>query len=304
MIRTRSLLFPLALIAVGILVLLANVGVLSSQALQRLVDLWPLLLVIIGLQLVLTHTLPRSQATVVGLIAMVLIVAAGVVYAAMGPATSFGTQHAESAQRMTGLSAATLEVNYGASTIDVRTGNVGENLYRAAVDYPAGENPPSISLDNSTGTVRISDNGGPLGGFHVFGSEQRHLTIDLSTSVPWSIRLTGGASKLQMSVADLQLQSLTISGGASSIDARLGAPKGTVGITFEGGASNLVLHAPSGSQWNVALTGGVSSLTVDGQSSGGFGEINKQSAGYAGAANRFDIQVRGGVSHLDLETSG
>ena len=63
MYRGRGLLFPLLLIGIGVIVLLVNTGVLSQDALQRLGALWPLLLVILGLQLILNHTLPRRQAT-------------------------------------------------------------------------------------------------------------------------------------------------------------------------------------------------------------------------------------------------
>src|SRR2546430_14268363 len=65
--RNRGLLFPLILIAIGVIVLLANTGVLSRPALERLGDLWPLLLVILGLQLILNYTLPRRQALLIGL---------------------------------------------------------------------------------------------------------------------------------------------------------------------------------------------------------------------------------------------
>ncbi|HEV3461859.1 MAG TPA: DUF5668 domain-containing protein, partial [Candidatus Dormibacteraeota bacterium] len=88
MYRNRGLLFPLVLIAIGVVVLLSNTGVLSSDALLRLADLWPLLLVILGLQLILNHTLPRQQATLIGLGATVVIVAAAVAYAALAPTTA------------------------------------------------------------------------------------------------------------------------------------------------------------------------------------------------------------------------
>ncbi|TMF49802.1 MAG: hypothetical protein E6I24_04010, partial [Chloroflexi bacterium] len=65
--RYRGLLFPVILIGIGVIVLLANTGVLSRPAVERLGDLWPLLLVILGLQLILNHTLPRRQATLIGL---------------------------------------------------------------------------------------------------------------------------------------------------------------------------------------------------------------------------------------------
>src|SRR5579871_2653863 len=157
--RTRNLVLPLALIAIGALILLANLGVLSSQALQRLADLWPLLLIIVGLQLVLNHVLPRPQATGVGLGVTALIVIAAIAYAALAPATAVGTQHATSSQRIGGLSAAVLELNYSAASVNLDAADTGEDLYRAAIDYPGGENPPTVSVDQQTGTVSISDNG-------------------------------------------------------------------------------------------------------------------------------------------------
>src|SRR6202162_6451275 len=117
MYRNRGLLFPVVLIAIGIIVLLANTGVLSAQALERLGDLWPLLLVILGLQLILNHTLPRQQATLVGLGATAVIVAAAVAYAALAPAAQFGTQRFVSSERLGGLRAAKLGPNARGATI-------------------------------------------------------------------------------------------------------------------------------------------------------------------------------------------
>ncbi|HEX3630747.1 MAG TPA: hypothetical protein VHW91_09775 [Candidatus Dormibacteraeota bacterium] len=302
MIRNRGgLLFPIALIVIGLLVLLANVGVLSSQALQRLADLWPLLLVIIGLQLILNHTLPRAQAMAIGWAATAVIVIGAVVYAALAPTTAFGTQHATSSQPLGGLSAGTLQLNYSAASVGVRAGGIGDRLYEAKIDYPAGENPPTISVDQQTGTIDIGESGN-FGGVHLFGSSTRRLVLTLSTKVPWTINIGGGASNLQMDTRELQLRALEISGGATSVDARLGPAKGTVGVHITGGASNVALQLPSGSQWRVAVSGGVSGLTVNGQTSGGLGDFTKESGGYTVATNRFDISVSGGVSHLDLRT--
>src|SRR2546422_2777991 len=118
MYRNRGLLLPLLLIAIGAIVLLANVGVISSDALLRLGDLWPLLLVILGLQLVLNHTLPRRQAALIGVAVGAVIVIGAVAYATLAPATSFGAQKLDASAQTGGLTAATLDVNYSASTIE------------------------------------------------------------------------------------------------------------------------------------------------------------------------------------------
>jgi len=70
-----------------------------------------LLLVILGFQLILNHTLPRQQAMLVGLGATVLIVIAAVLYATLAPAASLGPRHADLSERLGGLEAATLDLD-------------------------------------------------------------------------------------------------------------------------------------------------------------------------------------------------
>src|SRR5712692_7926537 len=294
MYRNRGLLFPLVLIAIGIIVLLANTGVLSPQALERLGDLWPLLLVILGLQLILNHTLPRQQATLIGLGATAVIVVAAVAYAALAPAAPFGIQRFDSSEQLGGLSEATLDINYGAASIDVKAGSLGNSLYQAHVDYPGGENPPTISLDRETASFSP---------FHLFGGQRRHVQLTLTDQVPWSIQIGGGAANLHLNLRHAQLSKLEISGGANQLDAQLPTAKGTVLISVSGGANNVTMVAPAHSEWRVAVSGGVSAVTINGSSSGNLGgDFQQQSPGYGSATDRFDIEISGGASHIDFRT--
>jgi hypothetical protein len=302
MYRTRGLLFPLIVIAIGVLVLLANLGVLSSEALQRLGDLWPLLLVILGLQLILNHTLPRQQATVAGLAATAVIIIGAVAFAVWAPPGQLGSHHADSSQALGGQSAGTLEVSYATASMDVRTGGLDKAMYQAHIDYPAGENPPTISLDQPSGTVTISQNGN-ISPFRLFGSNQRHLSVTLNNRIPWTIRVSGGASNVHLDLRELQLSRLEISGGVSDANVQLGLPKGTEGIQMSGGVSNLSLRLPSKAQWNLSASGGVSNLRINGSGYSSGNEFQKQSSGYTGATDRFDFRLSGGVSNLDFRTS-
>jgi len=302
MYRNRGLLFPLVLIAIGIIVLLANTGVLSQQALERLGDLWPLLLIILGLQIILNHTLPRQQATLVGLAATAIIVIAAVVYAALTPAAPFGTRQAESSQPIGGLTAATLDLNYGGASMDIQGGGLGESLYQARVDYPGSENPPSIGLDHEAGKLQIRESSS-LSPFHLFGSNRRHVLLTLSDRIPWTIEVSGGVGNLRLDARHLQLSKLIVSGGVGRLDAQLPTPRATVLIEISGGVSNMTLRAPSGSEWRVAVNGGVSGLAINGSSFPPAGsDFQRQSPGYNSASNRFDIEISGGASHVDLRT--
>jgi hypothetical protein len=302
MYRNRGLFLPLVLIAIGVIVLLINTGVLSQAALQRLGDLWPLLLVILGLQLILNYTVPRQQARLIGLGAAALIVIAALLYAALAPAEPFGTQRADSSARLGGLTAATLNLNYSGATIEVQAGSLGDSLYQAHVDYPAGENPPTISVDHESGVLDIRESSN-FSLFHLFGPNRRHVLLTLTDRIPWTIQIGGGAADLSLDLRRLQLARVDISGGASRMDARLPAPKGTVALAVSGGASDLTLRAPAETQWHVAVSGGASAISLNGAIFGAFGgDFERRSPGYSSATDRFDIEISGGASHIDFRT--
>jgi len=301
--RNRGLILPLILIGIGVVVLLANTGVLSQQAVGRLGDLWPLLLVILGLQLILNHTLPRRQATLIGLAVMAVIVIAAVAYATLAPATSVGAQKVDASAQSGGLTAATLDLNYSAATVDVNAADLGDRLYQVHVDYPAGENPPTISLDHENGRLEIHETSS-FSPFHLFGSNRRHIVLALTDRIPWTIQVGGGATNLSLDLRHLQLTKLDVSGGANRMDAQLPAAKGTVMLEVSGGASNLTLRAPAETQWRIGVSGGANAVTINGSTTGALGgDFERQSPGYDTATNRYDIQISGGASHLDFRTS-
>ena len=300
--RNRGLLFPLVLIAIGAIVLLANTGVLPSETLLRLGDLWPLLLVILGLQLILNHTLPRQQATLIGLTASLVIVIAAVAYAALAPGATLGTRQATFSDRAGGLTAATLDLGYNGATVEIHAGSLGDSLYQAHVDYPGSDNPPTISLDHESGLLEISESPSfaPL---HLFGAARRHVQITLTDRIPWTIKISGGATNAHLDLGGLQLAKLEISGGASRMDAQLPSPKSTTLIDISGSVSNLTLRAPAGAQWHVAASGGVSGLRINGSFYAAIGgDFQQQSPGYASASDRFNIEISGGASRVDFRS--
>jgi len=301
--RNRGLILPLILIGIGVVVLLANTGVLSQPAVERFGDLWPMLLVILGLQLILNHTLPRRQATLIGLAVSAVIVIGAVAYATLAPATSVGAQKVDASAQRGGLTVATLDLNYSAATVDVNAADLGDRLYQVHVDYPGGENPPTISLNHENGRLEIHETSS-FSPFHLFGSNRRHIVLALTDRIPWTIQVGGGATNLSLDLRHLQLTKLEVSGGANRMDAQLPAAKGTVMLQVSGGASNLTLRAPTETQWRIGVSGGANAVTINGSTSGAFGgDFERQSPGYGTATNRYDIQISGGASHLDFRTS-
>jgi hypothetical protein len=86
----RGLALPILLIAAGVIFLLVNTGAIPAAALQRLGDLWPILLIILGLQLVFNHTLGGRRAQLAGMLAALFIASAAIAFAILAPAEPAG----------------------------------------------------------------------------------------------------------------------------------------------------------------------------------------------------------------------
>ncbi|MDQ6882667.1 MAG: DUF5668 domain-containing protein [Candidatus Dormibacteraeota bacterium] len=298
--RTRDLVFPLLLIAIGVVVLLANTGVLSAGTLQRLGDLWPLILIFLGVQLVLNHTLSRPQARLAGLAVAAVIVVAALAFAIVVPAAGGGTQRLESSEPLSGMTAATLDLSYSGATIDVQSAALDGQLFTAQVDYPNGEQPPDVSVDRGASTLQISGGGPSV--LHLFGRRSsRHILVTLANRIPWSVQVSGGAAAMTLHLANLSLTKVEISGGATRVELSLPRPKGTLAVNLSGGATDLIVQAPP-VEWQLSVSGGLSSVDINGARSGAVGDLQHRSPGYNTASNRIAIDVSGGISHVQLRT--
>jgi DNA-binding MarR family transcriptional regulator len=164
-------------------------------------------------------------------------------------------------------------------------------LYRAHVDGT----PPIIEVDGGTVTVRPRR-------FPLFGWGHRSLRLTLSAAIPWDIEVAQGAVGLTADLRALSLRSFAIKGGASRIDLSVGRPSGVVPISILGGASRVTLRRPRSVPVEVRIRGGVSRTSVDGHKLGpAGGNVVWRTPGAPEGADGYTVEVRGGVSRLDIE---
>lgn len=296
--RSRSFFWPAVLILIGVVALLVNAGAISSDRLYRLADLWPLILVVIGLELISRRAL-QGNASDLAAVLIVLVAAVGAVaYVAVGPAIPGGTQTLNASDAVGDLNQATLHVDVGAATMTVTgSGALGEDLYRAHIEYSGSK--PDISLDRSTGDLQFSQSN-PFG---FFGSHRFVIDLQLSSAVSWNFSINTGAASDTFRLVALKVGSIELNTGASREDITLGPPKGAVPISVNGGALTVHLHRPSGTQASVQVSGGAVNLVADGQRHGGIGDQSWQSSGFNGASDSYQVDVNGGACTVSMDTS-
>ena len=296
--RNRGYFWPAILIGIGVLALVAQTGAISGGSLLRLADLWPLILIVIGLELMNRRVLQgakRDLAT--ALIVLVAVGGAAAYVAARGP-VSDTTQTMDSSDAVGSLNQATLDVDAGAAAMIVEgSSSLGSDLYRAHIEYTGTK--PSISLDRSTGNLRIFKNND----FSFFANRRFVVNVQLNSDVSWNISANTGASNDTLKLSAVKVGSITLNAGASRTDITLGRPTGIVRVSVDGGAITLRLHRPSGSEASVHVSGGAVNLTADGRQVHGVGDESWQSAGYDGAADAYQVEINGGASNVTVDTT-
>ncbi len=291
--RYRGLIWPAALILLGGVALLVNTNLISADRLYRLGDLWPLLLIVIGLELLVTRMPISANVSAVAAVLILLVALGGsIAYVAAGPKVPVGTQTIDRSASAGKLAQASLEVDVGAATINVRGAELNGDLFRAHIEYTGP--PPDVSVDHSSGTVNISQNNS----FHLFGSQRFVLNLQVSSSVQWAMTVHSGASADSYLLTSVKLTSLEVDTGASREEIALGTPSGSVPVTINGGALTVHLHRPSGVAAQVNVSGGAVNLDFDGRHHSAVGTVSDSSSS---ASDMFNVQIDGGACTVTMD---
>lgn len=297
--RNRSFFWPVILILTGVIALVAETGAISIGRLDRLAELWPVVLIVIGLELMSRRVLQGSTRDLATVLIVLVALGGAVAYVAVRGPVSDATQTLDSSEAVGSLNQAALDVNAGAATMTVEGSSaLGPDLYRAHIEYTGSK--PGVSLDRSTGILRISQNNDV--GF--LASRRFVLDLQINSAVSWNISADTGSTNDTLKLSAIKVGSIKLNAGASRTDITLGRPTGIVRISVDGGAITLHLHRPSQSEAFVHVSGGALSLNADGRQLHGIGDESWQSNGYDGAADAYQVDVNGGASTVTVDTSG
>ncbi len=298
----RGVFWPLLLIALGLVFLLSNFGVISGISWRAVASLWPLLLILIGLDIAFARRWPLPTLAV-----EVAVIAAGLALVAYSPNLSpgifvFGEGN--------GPGATDVSVPRGDATQLMLTLNAGATrAYSVSGGATALVEAHSADLDLRTrisGTTRAIvrlDQVSPNGFFRAGGAD---IQVRVASDVPASLVINAGAGEFDIDLSDVRVTAADVNVGASSMRFVLPKPSGDVSIDMNGGASNIVITVPDGVEARISTSGGLLSLRSDnprlgntGTASGVFaGKTSVETSGYRAAHDRVTMTITAGASSI------
>jgi cell wall-active antibiotic response 4TMS protein YvqF len=290
--RYRSFFWPAILILAGVIALLVNTGRIPVERLGLFIALWPLILIVIGLELIVRRNLHGVAGDVAAALIVLIAIAGAAGYVIVAPPAA--TRTLDSSADVGSVRNATLEINVGAANITL--GGTTEKLYTAHIEYNGAQ--PAVQFDSDGGVLRIDQQSQ---GFTPFQGSALTVNLDLNTSVDWSIEENTGAVRAAMNLAQLHVTSLHINSGASTDDISLGPTSQVVEVKINGGAVTAHVHRPAGTDVKVDVSGGFVNLVVDGKTYHGIGSAGN---GTELGASGYDIKVNGGACTVTVDTAG
>jgi len=300
--RRTGLVGPLILIAVGVILLLNNLGVLSWEIWDLLWRLWPLILIGIGLEILLGRR--ASWGTFLAVV-LVFLIAAGV-FLARWLTTGANWLTGESTIReqnvvweMDGAERAEIRLEAGVGRLDVKTLEDSPDLLHARIEIPDRarlEEEFRVQDGLARGTIRVRHT------FRFFGFDVRggDWEVYLSPRIPLQLRLDAGVGESYLDLADLQVERLDLNMGVGDVTVVMPA-EGQVRATVDGGVGDLRIIIPRGMAARIRVKRGMGDLSVDDRFSRD-GDVYI-SEGYGTSDNWVDLDLDIGVGDVTIEGS-
>ncbi len=289
--RRRSLFWPIVLVGVGVLWLLINLGTITTENLTVLIRLWPLLLILLGLDLLFGRRLPA-----VGGLFGLLAVGAVIYLVINGPALGLTTELPQ------------FEPEIAARPDEVRSGRFVEPLdgaQSAAIDLELGWQHAAIyPLDNSENLVDAELQYAGEIEFNTSGGDDRHVSISerdfnpnrfgfdvddyewnigISTQPEVDLAIKMGVNDGNFDLRGIDLNNLDYKGGFGDVDLILPAAGQRYEASIESSFGETSIGIEDGAEVDMTLSGGIGDISIE-----------------AGEDVDLDLEIEPGISSITI----
>jgi len=180
----------------------------------------------------------------------------------------------------------------GASKVTLAVDSAMPDLFRVRFEG----SPPRVEAQGGVVTIRYRR--------HSLLDLGKHQSAEviLNGTIPWSVEVRGGFSRMGGDLTGLSLASFDVQGGASKLAVTLPSTTDVVPVRLSGGASQLNFLRPAGVGARLTVKGGVDKLVVDGERVGSVAGSAKFDYPAGAGQGSYDIEIRGGASQVRIDT--
>jgi hypothetical protein len=187
----------------------------------------------------------------------------------------------------------------GAAGLTLRSESLPGQLYTAYFERHV----PVVRVNGGTVTVRYRDFGFGLLNWLRYGFNSPRSRMTLNADIPWQIEVHSGIAQSHLDLRPIKLRRVTIHGGASDVELRLGEAYDIVHIDCHGGVHNLRILRPATVAARLTVHGGATNLALDSQRFNAIGGMSTlETPNSPETPYRYVINVHGGAHNFSVVT--
>jgi hypothetical protein len=253
--HSPGLFWPIIFIGGGVILLLSNMGLLAVNSWVLVWQLWPALLIVIGLDVMFGRR--GLWGSVISAVLAILVIAGVVVllFAAQNNPGILGAQSSivfstDLSRRtehivspLDGVESADVRVDFHGGNATVNALEGSSNLIEGDVTY-YGSLVKSISASNGRAQVSLENNFLGLSWPFFNGSGSTSWKLGLNPRVEYDLNLNAGSGTYQLDLTNLNLHSMTVGEGSGAMSIDLpDSGKYTFGLEIGSGTASIRVPA-------------------------------------------------------------
>lgn len=289
----RGVGFGVFLLTVGIIWVLWSVGVITWSIINSLFVLWPLILVIIGVNIIFRNNGIIKAVAWVAFLA-ILISHSYFFEGANNSGDGKQTERKTIVEMLPDTQKGNLRIAFGGTTIsmDSNTSNLLEaNIQDPGITYTESKNNGEASIAFEKKAYKITSFNNDV--------KNHNNRFHLNNGIVWDINLDTGAVNGNFDMSGLAVEKLTLNTGAANLRLIFGDKVRNPAVKINAGASKIDIDVPASAGVKIKMDGALNSTNLDGpgweKKDGSY-----YSKGYEAAPVKMDMDVSMGVGKLSV----
>ncbi|MDT3404613.1 LiaI-LiaF-like domain-containing protein [Mucilaginibacter terrae] len=191
-----------------------------------------------------------------------------------------------------------VHLNIAGGATSYKLESASDSLFKALTYQSFGDYSFTMSKDDSLTTLNFNMKG-HNNKFHWDSDHMNEARLSLSPIPVWDIELKGGAAEVDFDFTKFKIRSVEINGGATSSKIRMGATVPVSTLSVNAGASEVEIWVPKNAGCDIDMRGGLTSKSFD--------DFTKVSGNhyvtpdFDKATNKIYLKFRGGVSDFKVK---
>lgn len=258
----RSLFWPILLIGVGVIWLLGSLNLLAVPSLRLLLRLWPLALVVVGLDILIGRRSPII-GSIIGIGSIALIIALLFLAPTLGfePGGELKTLHFS--EPLNGATSADISLDLERYSTTIDSLSSSDVLIEAELDTVTDVS--FAARGNQAKIIRLE----PVDDYSFFDLDWDSVLISdamweigLSPDVPMDLFVDVGSGSAALNLMYLELTSFEIDGGSGSSILELPATASGFAAVIDGGSGSFDIEIEDGAKINFVIDVGSGSFDI------------------------------------------